>query len=148
MRAATRRSFARSSPRACGRPARRRTPRASAAASASAAALMGGRRRAASAQPFFFYYAPHNTHEPLEAPAAQLAKFDFVYNDCAAAAGLPALGAGRNNTCAAAVADGGVGYDKADKQCCFRQYYSAMTNLVDAHIGQVVIGHFAHVFAV
>jgi arylsulfatase B len=96
------------------------------------------RGAAASGQPLFFYYAPHNTHEPLEAPAAQLAKFDFVYNECAAAAGLPALGAGKNNTCAQAVADGGARYDAADKQCCFRQYYSAMTNLVDTHIGAVV----------
>lgn len=88
--------------------------------------------------PLFLYFAPHNVHEPLEAPTAQLDRFQFVYDTCAAMAGGAAVG--KNNSCAAQVLrpeldsiDG-----KTIKQCCFRQYYSAMTNLVDQHIGAVV----------
>ncbi len=89
------------------------------------------------ATPFFLYFAPHNVHEPLEAPQAQLDKFQFVYDTCAAAVG-GALG--KNNSCSAAVAQpkAPITDGKTIKQCCFRQYYSAMTNLVDQHIGQVV----------
>lgn len=89
--------------------------------------------------PLFLYWAAHNVHEPLECPEAQLDKFQFVYDTCAAAMGDVATG--KNNSCATQVRhpeldaiDG-----KTIKQCCFRQYYSAMTNLVDQHIG-VVLG--------
>ena len=91
--------------------------------------------------PFHMYLAWHNTHEPLEVPQAQLDKFGFVFDECTAgtygAAGAP----GKNNSCSAAFlrseADSALGL-LADKPCCFRQYYAAMTNYVDAHVGQVV----------
>ena len=90
------------------------------------------------ATPLFLYFAPHNVHEPLEAPQAQLDAFAFVYDNCAAAAG-GATGLGKNNSCDAQLRDPAhPGDGKTIKQCCFRQYYSAMTNLVDQHIGQVV----------
>ena len=90
------------------------------------------------ATPLFLYFAPHNVHEPLEAPQAQLDAFAFVYDTCAAAAG-GAVGLGKNNSCDAQLRDPAhPGDGKTIKQCCFRQYYSAMTNLVDQHIGQVV----------
>ena len=73
----------------------------------------------------------HNNHEPLEVPQAQLDKFEFVYKNCSVMAG----GLGKNNTCTAAYM---ASADAADRGCCFRQYYSAMTNYVDMHIGQVV----------
>ena len=88
--------------------------------------------------PFHMYVAWHNTHEPLEVPQKQLDKFDFIFANCTAMdGGSP----NKNNSCSAdflaATADGPLG-DLADKPCCFRQYYSAMTNYVDMHIGQVV----------
>jgi arylsulfatase I/J len=89
------------------------------------------------ATPFHMYIAWHNTHEPLEVPQQQLDKFDFVFSNCTAIGGSP----NKNNSCSAAflaaTEDGPLG-DLADKPCCFRQYYSAMTNYVDMHIGQVV----------
>ena len=90
------------------------------------------------ATPLFLYFAAHNVHEPLEAPAAQLDAFAFVYDTCAAAAG-GAVGLSKNNSCDAQLRDPAhPGDGKTIRQCCFRQYYSAMTNLVDQHIGQVV----------
>lgn len=87
--------------------------------------------------PYFLYFAPHNVHEPLEAPQAQLDKFQFVYDTCAAAVG-GALG--KNNSCSTAVAHPTLAITdgKTIKQCCFRQYYSAMTNLVDQHLGLII----------
>ena len=90
--------------------------------------------------PFFLYFAAHNVHEPLEAPNSQLTKFQFVYDTCAAAVGAPI---GKNNSCATALKNPALdvatlGDGKTIKQCCFRQYYSAMTNLVDQHIGAVI----------
>lgn len=92
---------------------------------------------------------PTSPQEPLEAPEAQLNKFDFVYADCAAAVagvatGPEHLAAAKNNSCAAAVAGAEPTDGKTIKQCCFRQYYSAMTNIVDTHIGQVVDALKAH----
>ena len=86
------------------------------------------------ATPLFMYLTWHNNHEPLEVPQAQLDKFEYVYQNCSAAAGLGGS-PNKNNTCTQAyMASEGA----ADKGCCFRQYYSAMTNYVDTHIGQVV----------
>jgi arylsulfatase B len=85
--------------------------------------------------PLFLYFAPHNVHEPLEAPTAALEQFQFVYDECAAALGLPPLG--KNNTCSGQLADPNAP-DAKGKGCCFRWYYSTMTNLADAHIGKVV----------
>ena len=62
----------------------------------------------ASAGPLFLYFAPHAIHQPLEVPQAQRDRFAFV---CA------------NDTSA---------------QCQNRLLYSAMVNLVDAHVGEVV----------
>ena len=84
--------------------------------------------------PLFLYFAPHNVHEPLEAPTAALDKFQFVYTECMKAAGL---GDGKNNTCSQQLADP-HSPDAAGKGCCFRWYYSTMTNLADGHIGEVV----------
>lgn len=86
------------------------------------------------ATPLFYYLALHNTHEPLEAPEANLKRFKFVYDNCTAAIGYAT---GKNNTCAAAVAAPDA-YTAADKGCCFRWYYSTMANAADAHIGVVV----------
>ena len=89
------------------------------------------------ATPFHMYIAWHNTHEPLEVPQKQLDKFDFVFSNCTAMGGSP----NKNNSCSAsflAATEDGPHGDLADKPCCFRQYYSAMTNYVDMHIGQVV----------
>ena len=88
--------------------------------------------------PLHIYVAWHNTHEPLEVPQAQLDKFDYVFSNCTAMdGGSP----NKNNTCSsqllAATEDGPFGL-LADKPCCFRQFYSAMTNYVDMHVGQVV----------
>jgi arylsulfatase B len=90
------------------------------------------------ATPLFLYFAAHNVHEPLECPEAQLDRFQFVYDTCAAAEGGEAIG--KNNSCATQVLHPELGSvdGKTIKQCCFRQYYSAMTNLVDQHIGQVL----------
>ena len=86
------------------------------------------------ATPLFMYLTWHNNHEPLEVPQAQLDKFEFVYQNCSAAAGRGGS-PNKNNTCTQAYM---ASADAADKGCCFRQYYSAMTNYVDMHIGQVV----------
>lgn len=88
--------------------------------------------------PFFLYFAAHNVHEPLECPEAQLDKFQYVYDTCAAMEGGAAVG--KNNSCATQVRHPELGSmdGKTIKQCCFRQYYSAMTNLVDQHIGQLL----------
>ena len=90
-----------------------------------------------SAQPFFYYFALHNTHEPLEAPNAILSQFQFVYDNCTAQGGPEVLAASKNSSCASAVANPDT-YEAADKQCCFRMYYSAMAHMADAHIGGVV----------
>jgi arylsulfatase A-like enzyme len=66
-----------------------------------------------------------------------LSQFQFVYDNCTKAGGPAVLAASKNSSCAAAVADPD-NYDKIDKQCCFRQYYSAMAHMADAHIGGVV----------
>ncbi len=93
-------------------------------------------------KPLFLYFAPHNVHEPLEAPTAALENFKFVYNECAAAYGLPPLG--KNNTCSNMLRDPSSALsdpdapDAAGKGCCFRWYYSTMTNIADGHIGAVV----------
>jgi arylsulfatase I/J len=84
--------------------------------------------------PLFMYLTWHNNHEPLEVPQVQLDKFEYVYKNCSAMAGLGGS-PDKNNTCTAAYM---ASADAADKGCCFRQYYSAMTNYVDMHIGQVV----------
>ena len=84
------------------------------------------------ATPLFAYIAWHNNHEPLEVPQAQLDKFEFVYHNCSVMAGGSP---NKNNTCTAAYM---ASADAADKGCCFRQFYSAMTNYVDMHVGQVV----------
>ena len=97
-------------------------------------------------------FAAHNTHEPLEAPEAVLDQFAFIYDNCTAALGLPAVSG--KNSCSSVLARGrrgGGGAAAADdaadasgpleglvKQCCFRQYYSAMAHYVDGHVGQVV----------
>ena len=70
--------------------------------------------------PLFMYLTWHNNHEPLEVPQAQLDKFEFVYQNCSAMAGLGGS-PNKNNTCTQAyMASEGA----ADKGCCFRQYYS------------------------
>ena len=71
----------------------------------------------------------------LEAPDADLARFKFIYDNCTAA--LPGWDATRNNTCAKQVAAPDAP-GAADKGCCFRWYYSTMTNIADTHIGVVV----------
>jgi arylsulfatase A-like enzyme len=91
------------------------------------------------ATPLHAYIAWHNTHEPLEVPQAQLDKFDFIFKNCTAREG--AGGGPHNSSCSAAflaaTEDGPLGL-MSDKPCCYRQYYAAMTNYVDMHIGQVV----------
>lgn len=82
--------------------------------------------------PLFMYLTWHNNHEPLEVPQAQLDKFQYVYDNCSAMAngGSP----DKNNTCSQAYM---ARADAPYRACCFRQFYSAMTNYVDMHIGQV-----------
>ena len=92
--------------------------------------------------PFFLYFALHNTHEPLECPDAQLHKFDFIYDNCTAAGGmLPGSSAAKDcDTVVAAenAIEGSSGASGLVKTCCFRQYYAAMANYADQHIGEVV----------
>ena len=87
------------------------------------------------ATPLFYYLALHNTHEPLEAPDADLARFQFVYDNCTTA--LPGWDASKTNTCSKAVAAPDA-YGAADKGCCFRWYYTTMAHIADKHIGTVV----------
>lgn len=90
--------------------------------------------------PLFLYLTWHNVHEPLEVPDAQLAKFDFVFANCTNQR-LSDLTKG--NSCSQAFLDMKEddpmnGRYMANKPCCFRQFYSAMTNYVDGHIGMVI----------
>ena len=85
--------------------------------------------------PLFYYLALHNTHEPLEAPQANLTQFEYIYNNCSAA--LNIFTTAKNSSCATAVASPDT-YTAVDKQCCFRWYYSTMTHMADTHIGVVV----------
>lgn len=54
-------------------------------------------------KPMMIYFAPHNIHQPLQVPDAQLAKFANISTDSQP-----------------------------------RQYYAAMVNTVDTHIGMIV----------
>lgn len=88
------------------------------------------------AQPLHMYVAWHNVHEPLEVPQAQLDRFNFVFDNCTSMDG--GVAGGKNNTCSSGEHGPLVTGGDGAKECCFRQFYSAMVSYVDMHVGQVV----------
>lgn len=88
--------------------------------------------------PLFLYFAPHNVHQPLEVPAAQLEKFDFVYGNCSSSGVEPRVSKAHNCAAMMAAVEAGSAPPPENIECCYRQYYAAMANYVDGHIGKVV----------
>lgn len=79
----------------------------------------------------------HVSSSCSQVPDAQLARFQYVYDNCSTASGITPPT--RGSSCKAVASGRGITAAPGGLvECCYRQYYSAMTNYVDGHIGAVV----------